>query len=86
MPTILLPNGDEFTGEVDCSGKRTGYGLCKFRDNSYYIGEWQNDEVSGQGKHVSGAGAVSQGFWTNNQLNGMGKITFPGEFTYQGGF
>ena len=27
-----------------------------------------------------------QGFWDRDQKNGQGKLTVPGEFTYEGGF
>ena len=41
--------------------------------NTEYIGEWQRDNISGQGTMTWKDGATYEGKWTNGVRNGKGK-------------
>lgn len=67
----------------------TPYCLCtaagKYQEGDYsYEGEWDNDEMHGQGKFVYASGAVYEGGWSHNKYHGKGKYTWPDGRTYEG--
>ena len=38
----------KYQGDVK-NGKREGWGICAFKDRSYYEGEWVADQMDGKG-------------------------------------
>ena len=55
------------------NGKREGYGE-EFYANAYFMGEWANDRITGNGTFVGDQGPV-EGNWRNNKLAGPGMET-----------
>lgn len=75
--SILMPAGlraGEYTGQV-IDGKPHGYGLFKScnddGENWYYIGQWANGKMNGQGSTFWEDGQVQTGeYMDNNAYNG----------------
>lgn len=82
--TITLESGDVYTGPLDKTGERNGYGLVVFADKSYYLGQWSNDMANGEGRHVALEGTLSEGEWSDNQLNGWARVIQPDGSSYEG--
>ena len=85
--SILLILGSSFILSECISGDcENGYGTKKYKDNSYYTGEWKNGNMNGYGKYVFNKhGDECEGEYLNNQINGYGICrtlhgTYSGEF------
>jgi len=44
----VYPNKEIYLGNVNIA-RRIGMGLYIYKDGSYYIGNWENDAMHGQG-------------------------------------
>ena len=55
--TIILPDGNTFTGIFDTNGLRNGYGIKTYLNGATFEGTWLNDIRHGKGIKT----------WTNGQ-------------------
>lgn len=65
-------------------GKRVGYGVEIFPDNSQYVGYFQNDKREGKGRYNFSNGARYDGSFVGNRMCGDGLYTFTNGNTYTG--
>jgi hypothetical protein len=80
-----------FEGWVDLSRKMNGLGKCTLNDGITYIGNWENNKYSGEGKITfrdKTTGNIMQeytGTFKNNKYNGRGLLSSRG-ISYDGDF
>ena len=63
---------------------RHGTGTMSWPGNARYIGEWQFNQASGQGKFIHEEGDVYEGRWEQNKANGFGIYTNVQGARYEG--
>ena len=56
------------------------------KENGTYIGSLSNGQLSGIGTFKFDTGETYEGEWNYSQMNGRGKLTYPGYGTYTGEF
>jgi hypothetical protein len=97
-PDLVLMDG-KYYGETK-DGERNGEGVMKYTDGNEYIGFWENNLRSGKGvmiwmdnpNYVHNTDPfitepkIYIGEFTNNQINGKGKLKYRNGFTYIGNF
>jgi hypothetical protein len=79
-----------FEGWTDASGKMQGFSKCVLKSGYEYIGEWKNDQYSGNGtlvykKNNNNVVAKYTGSFAKNRYEGKGLYQ-EGENTYEGYF
>ena len=80
-----------FEGWVDMSGKRNGVGKCTLNDETTYIGSWENNKYSGDGKitfrdrFTYDVVEEYTGGFKNNKYHGKGLLQ-RGAMSYNGEF
>jgi hypothetical protein len=52
--------------------QRNGYGICKYRDDVEYHGEWKHNKKNGFGILVYHGVKLYEGQWENDTMNGIG--------------
>ncbi|EGR33581.1 protein kinase domain protein [Ichthyophthirius multifiliis] len=50
------------------------YGPYQFRNDSIYIGQWQNGNRHGRGKQLWVDGSIYEGYWKENMAQGKGRL------------
>jgi hypothetical protein len=75
----------KYQGDVK-NGKREGWGICAFKDRSYYEGEWVADQMDGKGIYVKADGSRYEGYWQANLQNGFGRLSLANGDVYEGDF
>lgn len=51
-------------------GKKEGFGVFKWPDDSYYEGEFLDNAIHGMGKYVWSDGRSYTGEWRSNKMHG----------------
>lgn len=83
--TIDYDDGTSYTGQV-VDGKREGFGTYTSTSETY-IGQWQNDQQHGAGKHNWTDGRAYEGQYVKGRFSGFGKMvwaTDKGSMWYEG--
>lgn len=73
-----------YTGDIDSAGKRHGFGMFKWKDNSTYIGNWVNDKAYGHGRMNHKDGDYYEGMWKDDKAEGYGTFMRKDEAVFQG--
>ncbi len=72
-------SGEEYCGNISKEDERSGFGISKREDGSYFAGEWKLDMKNGIGMDVAVGHAKYAGEWRLNRKNGIGvNIQFDG--------
>jgi hypothetical protein len=79
-----------FEGWANMSGKIDGWGICRFNNGDEYVGDWSNNNYSGNGKFIkrdqNGDFLFEfTGTFRKNKLGGKG-ILKTSEYVYEGEF
>jgi antitoxin component YwqK of YwqJK toxin-antitoxin module len=99
---IKYKNGNEYSGKIYSDFKYLvdgethfidnwfvphGYGEMKYKDGGKFVGNWEYNKRSGEGKGYWANGNLSyEGVFENDGLNGWGKDFYEsGELLYEGG-
>ena len=61
-----------------------GVGTLSFVDNSYYTGQFAENEIQGKGVYKWNDGRVYEGMWNASKMHGLGKLTWPDGRYYEG--
>lgn len=81
---ITLDN-EEYIGESK-DGKMHGRGEYRFKDKSVYIGEFDNNEITGIGSKTYANGKMYKGQWKIGMYHGRGMLKFSKNDHYNGSF
>ena len=73
-----------YTGYLDRSNKRKGWGRKVFKNGDKYEGEWSNDKANGKGRYEHADGDVYKGFWKDDKAHGYGLYTSSSGSSYLG--
>lgn len=65
-------DGCEYCGNTNKEGDRSGFGIAKQEDGSYFAGEWKLDMKAGIGIHIEPERGRYAGEWRMNRRNGIG--------------
>lgn len=79
-----------FEGWTNTTGKLDGWGVCRFNNGGEYVGTWNNNQYSGNGKFTQkdkNGNILFEytGTFQKNKLGGKGIFRTP-EITYKGDF
>jgi len=84
-------NGDRYKGQKENDGTRTGLGVYKWSDNTYYIGNFLNNSRDGYGMYLAGdsrncqiyVGNISSGYFSGKGTcyDENGNLTYDGNFS-----
>ena len=77
-------NGTKYCGDISVDNERSGFGICKSENESYYAGEWKLDMRSGLGLEVNAVNSKYIGEWNFNRKNGIGTIIQKDGIRYSG--
>lgn len=77
-------NGSEYCGNISKENERSGFGVSKKEDGSYYAGEWKLDMKNGVGLEVSIEKNKYVGEWNFNRKNGIGTMIQADGIRYSG--
>ena len=77
-------NGAEYCGNVSKENERSGFGVCKKENGSYYAGEWKLDLQAGVGMEVTHERDKYAGEWNLNRRNGVGTMVRTDGIRYSG--
>ena len=77
-------NGAEYCGNVSKVNERSGFGVCKKVNGSYYAGEWKLDLQAGVGIEVTHEKEKYAGEWSLNRRNGVGTMVRTDGIRYSG--
>ena len=77
-------NGTEYCGNMSKDNERSGFGVCKKEDGSYYAGEWKLDMKNGVGLEVGVDKDKYVGEWNLNRKNGVGTVVRTDGIRYSG--
>lgn len=75
---------DEDGNQGNPDHQRSGFGIAKKEDGSYYAGEWKFDMKNGLGMHVEPEQGKYAGEWRLNRRAGVGIQTLPNGMRYAG--
>jgi hypothetical protein len=67
----LYTNSYRYVGETDNLGKRNGFGICEYRNNNKYIGQFLEGKLHGIGKIILQNGDIFQGEFSDGEINGF---------------
>ena len=72
-------SGEEYCGNISKENERSGFGISKMDDGSYFAGEWKLDMRNGIGIHCGNERYKYAGEWRFNRKAGAGiEITSEG--------
>ncbi|MBP3373993.1 MAG: hypothetical protein J6L60_05650 [Bacteroidaceae bacterium] len=77
-------NGIKYCGDISVDNERSGFGICKNEDESYYVGEWKLDMRNGVGMEVNSVNSKYVGEWNFNRKNGIGTTIQTDGIRYSG--
>jgi len=73
IKTIEYSDDSVYFGQILGESLKQGLGKFTFTNKGYYIGEWNNDEMSGYGSlMLESSICIYEGFWKNSKFNGIG--------------
>jgi len=86
MPGNMGAEYEEATYEGNFKGgKREGHGVMTWADGSTYTGLWKNDKrINGEMKMQNGN--IYRGTFSNDKINGHGKLLIPTGLIFEGEF
>lgn len=67
-------NSQIYLGELK-KGKKSGMGKLTTESKETYLGQWVDDQISGQGTYNYNNGDIYKGEWLYNQRHGYGEFT-----------
>lgn len=73
-----------YTGDLDASGKKHGFGMFRWKDKSSYIGQWLEDKAHGHGRMNHRDGDVYEGLWKQDKAEGFGTYIRKDGTVFQG--
>lgn len=82
--SFLEHKGVEYCGNLSKENERSGFGVAKKNDGSYYAGEWKLDMKNGVGMEISDIKNKYVGEWNFNRKNGVGTIVRTDGIRYSG--
>jgi hypothetical protein len=68
---IIYTNSYKYVGEADEFNRINGFGICEYRNNNKYIGQFLEGKFHGFGKIILNNGEILQGEFFNNQPSGF---------------
>lgn len=74
--TVLLPNGDKYTGEIDNDGFKKSGGTYQWASGERYRGDYRNDRKEGQGMYTWPNGDRLDGTWLADEIE-AGSLVIP---------
>jgi len=77
-------NGDQYEGQLNKEGKPNGTGKMRFKDGTYYAGEWLGGIKHGKGIEVGTDKVVYQGEFKNGNKEGYANIDYGNGSHYSG--
>lgn len=77
-------NGIKYCGDISVDNERSGFGICKKENESYYAGEWKLDMRNGIGMEVNSVNSKYVGEWNFNRKNGIGTTIQTDGIRYSG--
>eukprot|EP00638_Chattonella_subsalsa_P022089 CAMPEP_0117872494 /NCGR_PEP_ID=MMETSP0950-20121206/11114_1 /TAXON_ID=44440 /ORGANISM="Chattonella subsalsa, Strain CCMP2191" /LENGTH=174 /DNA_ID=CAMNT_0005725273 /DNA_START=211 /DNA_END=735 /DNA_ORIENTATION=- len=85
---FIFVDGSRYDGEwMMENGKRLRHGFGKFVDGpETYEGQWDHDQMHGEGKMIFATGATYEGFFDKNVFHGEGMYTWADGSSYTGGW
>jgi hypothetical protein len=60
---ILISNEEYYSGHVNVSGRKHGFGILYKKDGSKFEGFWQENEFTGWGRHIDVDGTLNEGIY-----------------------
>jgi hypothetical protein len=60
-------------------GKKCGKGLFKWNDQSYYTGDFKDENFHGYGEYYWPDGRIYKGTWANGVMEGQGYLYHEGK-------
>jgi hypothetical protein len=83
---FLFSENCQYSGEWNIiEGIKKKHGKGKYTEgNNVYEGDFDNDEMHGQGKMTFASKAVYEGQLVRNKFEGTGKYTWPDKAVYEG--
>lgn len=75
---------DNYIGNFDSVGNKTGFGKMLYANGNVYEGEWKNNLKNGQGKQSYKDGSSYEGEWKDNKIEGYGTIIWANGKKYVG--
>lgn len=76
--------GEEYCGNISKDNQRSGFGISKRDDGSYFAGEWKLNMKTGVGMEVTESRTKYAGEWRMNRKNGIGITLFDDGTRYSG--
>lgn len=76
--------GEEYCGNISKDNQRSGFGISKRDDGSYFAGEWKLNMKTGIGMEVTESRAKYAGEWRMNRKSGIGIALFDDGIRYSG--
>ena len=82
---MIYPNGASYTGAFRDGRRHCCRGTYIYQDGSIYVGNFDNDTISGHGRMTWVDGSTFIGEWKDGKQNGFGKEFNPdGEISHEG--
>ena len=61
-------------------------GVYIFADGAQYVGQWKNDQITGEGSYTFSDGSICKGSFVNGKINGQGTFDYINGDQYNGAF
>jgi hypothetical protein len=74
-----------YSGELNINSEKHGKGFLLKENGSKYEGIWKEDQLI-YGRYIDSDGSMSEGFFMNNKLTGLGSFLTLGSYSYEGNF
>lgn len=75
----------EYFGEIDENGKKHGFGLERYEDGNFYIGEYEEGDIRGKGVMYFGKGDAVRGVFGRFGKLGLEGLSGKGIYRWMGG-
>merc|ERR1712066_300674 len=92
MGEFVQPNSDRYSGQFNTKGLKHGVGFYEWISTwtsngaDIYYGEWDNDQLHGQGVLKYTSGDVYEGQFSRDQFHGTGRYIFSDGGVLEGKF
>lgn len=77
-------NGNEYVGQHDPEGKRTGKGIMYCKNGDRYFGDWKNNQMDGEGVYAFASGQFYKGSLQKGKKEGHGEMHMENGNIYKG--